>query len=173
MSTIRTKKHGGCTYNQVAQSLKFNQTKTKNSKYQAPVDPYDVKFHRGQAGKTGPIGQSANRYQEEISKVINGYTQGQLGKNDFRAHLMNYNVNIDADLDKVIRKHESGDFQSFNEFGKRIFRQVNGTETYNRVDKINMNDTKIVSPEKKGEGHFNLATNIKKPNTRKMDDQYI
>ena len=30
----------------------------------------------------------------------------------------------------------------------------NRTETYNRVDKINMNNPKIVSPEKTGKNHF-------------------
>lgn len=37
---------------------------------------------------------------------------------------------------------------------------LNRTEHYNRVDKINMNDTKIVSPEKKGKDHFSLASEI-------------
>ena len=31
------------------------------------------------------------------------------------------------------------------------------TEFYNRVDKINMNNTKIVSAEKTGTKHFNMA----------------
>lgn len=35
------------------------------------------------------------------------------------------------------------------------------TETYNRVDKINMNSVKIVSPEKTGKNHFALADEIK------------
>lgn len=35
---------------------------------------------------------------------------------------MEYNVPIDAKLDTMIRKHEGGDFQSYNEFGKHIFR---------------------------------------------------
>lgn len=63
-------------------------------------------------------------------------------------------------MDKLIRRHEAGDFISFNEFGKNIFRQLNGSETYNRVDKINMNNVKIVSPEKTGKKHFGLADEI-------------
>lgn len=35
---------------------------------------------------------------------------------------MEYNVPIDAKLDTMIRKHEGGDFQSYNEFGKHIYR---------------------------------------------------
>lgn len=34
------------------------------------------------------------------------------------------------------------------------------TEAYNRVDKINMNDVKIVAPEKTGKNHFSLANEI-------------
>ena len=39
---------------------------------------------------------------------------------------MEYNVPVDATIDKLIRKHEAGDFQTYNEFGKIIFRQLNG-----------------------------------------------
>lgn len=84
-----------------------------------------------------------------------------MNANDFKSSLREYNIPIDANLDKLIRKHECGDFVSYNEFGKNIFRQLNGTETYNRVDKINMNNTKIVSPEKAGKNHFSLADEIK------------
>jgi hypothetical protein len=46
--------------------------------------------------------------------------------NNFRAVLSEYNVPIDPVMDKLIRKHESGDHQTYNEFGKLIFRQLNG-----------------------------------------------
>lgn len=39
---------------------------------------------------------------------------------------MEYNVPIDANIDKLIRKHESGDFQNLNTLGKEIFRKLNG-----------------------------------------------
>ena len=79
---------------------------------------------------------------------------------------MEFNVNVDADMDKLIRRHEAGDSQSYCEFGKRIFKQVNGTDFYNRVDKVNMNNTKIVAPEKTGKNHFDMATEINQPKTR-------
>jgi len=60
----------------------------------------------------------------------------------------------------MIRKHEAGDFVTYNEFGKKIFRSLNGSETYNRVDKINMNNPKIVSPEKTGKDHFRLVDEV-------------
>lgn len=35
---------------------------------------------------------------------------------------MTYKIEVDANLDKLIRRHESGDFITYNEFGKHIFR---------------------------------------------------
>jgi len=32
------------------------------------------------------------------------------------------NVKVDAKLDKLIRQHDCGDFVSYNELGKHIFR---------------------------------------------------
>ena len=61
-----------------------------------------------------------------MSKVISAYSQGKMSLNDFRAELMDHNIKVDADMDKLIRRHESGDTQSYVEFGKRIYRQLNG-----------------------------------------------
>ena len=45
--------------------------------------------------------------------------------------------------------------------GKKIKIYNFRTETYNRVDKINMNNPKIVSPEKTGMNHYQYADEIK------------
>ena len=58
--------------------------------------------------------------------MISDYTQGNINANALRAGLMEYNVPIDAKLDTMIRRHEAGDFQTYNEFGKQIFRSLNG-----------------------------------------------
>jgi hypothetical protein len=57
-----------------------------------------------------------------MAKAITDYTKGAMNVNNFRSELREYNVPIDVNLDKLIRKHESGDFISYNEFGKHIFR---------------------------------------------------
>jgi len=75
-----------------------------------------------------------------MAEVIKAYTNGKMDINKFRTELSKYNIKIDADLDKLIRRHESGDHQSYIEFGKRIYRQLNGTEIYNRPEKVNMNN---------------------------------
>ena len=61
-----------------------------------------------------------------MAKTITDYTKGAINVNSFRSSLMEYNIPIDANIDKLIRKHESGDFQSYNQFGKEIFRKLNG-----------------------------------------------
>lgn len=78
-------------------------------------------------------------------------------------------MSVDANLDKLIRRHESGDFISFNELGKHIFRQLNGTEAYNRVDKITLNNPKIVSPEKTGKKPFTQTETVRQAKTREQD----
>ena len=45
-----------------------------------------------------------------MAKAISDYTKGNSNVNNFRAKLMEYNVPVDTNLDKLIRKHESGDF---------------------------------------------------------------
>ncbi len=80
---------------------------------------------------------------------------------------------MDAEMEKLIRRHEAGDFVTYNEFGKKIFRNLNGLESYNRVDKINLNNPKIVSPEKTGKNQFALAEDIKQPHTRDYDNLHI
>ena len=133
----------------------------------------------------GDGGESRNAFQEKVAKVITDYTKGSINVNAFKSELQAQNVPIDANMDKLIRKHESGDFQTYNEFGKHIFRQLNGyvysfinnlyfsTDTYNRVDKIHMNNTKIVAPEKTGKNHFAFADEIKQPKSRAIDDHHI
>ena len=61
-----------------------------------------------------------------MAKTIKDYTKGTINQNSFRASLGELNVPIDANIDKLIRKHESGDFQTYNQFGKEIFRKLNG-----------------------------------------------
>ena len=58
----------------------------------------------------GPSGESQNAFQERVAKVITDYTKGDSNVNNFRAKLMEFNIPIDAKVDAMIRKHESGDF---------------------------------------------------------------
>lgn len=53
-----------------------------------------------------------------MAKTISDYTKGNINVSKFREQLNEYKVPIDANMDKLIRKHESGDFVSYNQFGK-------------------------------------------------------
>ena len=146
----------------------------QNGTFNPPVNPYDLNFHRGARDKkAGPAGTTINHNQEEMAKVITAYTKGNMNTNKFREQLYEYKVPTDATIDKLIRRHEAGDFVTYNEFGKHIFRQLNGSEAYNRVDKINMNNAKIVSPEKTGKQPFRMAEEIKQPHSRDIDNLHI
>lgn len=90
-----------------------------------------------------------------------------------RQKLREYNVTIEPQIDKLIRKHESGDFVSYNEIGKLVYRQLNGSDLYNRVDKVNMNNPLIVSPEKTGKKPFTQTESIKDATSRQTDDLAI
>ena len=85
-----------------------------------------------------------------MSKAIKAYLQGETNQNEFRAKLRYTEVPIDDKLEGMIRRQECGDSVSYNTFGTHIFRQLNGSEAYNRVDKVNMNNVAIVAPEKSG-----------------------
>lgn len=56
---------------------------------------------------------------------------------------------------------------------ERLLIVICRTETYNRVDKINMNNPKIVSPEKTGKNHFTYADEVKQPKSRGLDNHHM
>jgi hypothetical protein len=53
-------------------------------------------------------------------------------------------------VNTLIRNTEAGSIPPFLEFGKIILRQLSGLEAYNRVDKISLNNSRIVAPSKAG-----------------------
>ena len=53
-------------------------------------------------------------------------------------------------MNTLIRRVEAGDTPSFVEFGKHATRMMNGTSIINRVDKINLNNDKIVEVKNSG-----------------------
>ena len=82
----------------------------------------------------------------ELSAVIKAYTAGRINVGEFRLAMAG-KINIDGKLDRVIRQHEAGDTVSFATLGTMVFRQLDKKcDTYNRVDKVNMNDPAQVCP---------------------------
>jgi len=70
---------------------------------------------------------------------------GKMSKDQFVGELRNYDIVINDKINTLIRNTEAGNVPKFNDFGKIILRQLNGTDKYNRVDKINVNNNRIVA----------------------------
>lgn len=75
---------------------------------------------------------------------------GHLTKTEFIERLSENNIAIDERVNTLIRNTEAGSIPPFNEFGKVILRRLNGLKAYNRVEKINLNNERIVNPAKVG-----------------------
>lgn len=83
-----------------------------------------------------------------MSKSIKDFKKGHISASEFTAELRDNEVEIDDKLDLMIKREAAGDSQSYIAFGSHIFKKMNGSETYNRVDKINYNNQKIMGVEK-------------------------
>mmetsp|Transcript_5577 Transcript_5577/g.3949 ORF Transcript_5577/g.3949 Transcript_5577/m.3949 type:complete len:123 (+) Transcript_5577:317-685(+) len=117
------------------------------------------------------VDSTRNILQDDMSKAIKDYSAGKMNVNDFKSALAQNEVQIDNKLDTLIRRHESGDTIKYNEFGKQIYSRMNGSEIYNRVDKINMNDHKIVGAEKTGTS-FGFNNEIETKKKRALDTEH-
>ena len=75
-----------------------------------------------------------------------------MNKDEFVSHLRERDIIVNEKINTLIRNTEAGNTPKFHDFGKTILRQLNGTDKYNRVDKINVNSNRIVTP-----GHTGIA----------------
>jgi len=66
-----------------------------------------------------------NTIKAQLSDAIKDYTAGRSNLGQFRLALAG-KVPVDGQLERVLRKHEAGDSQSYSTFGKLIFRHVDG-----------------------------------------------
>jgi len=87
---------------------------------------------------------------------IKNYMTGKITKDEFVNKLAERDIRVDEKINTLIRKTEAGNVPKFHEFGKIILRNLNGIDKYNRVDKINVNDNRIVTPGHTGRT-FGLA----------------
>jgi hypothetical protein len=67
--------------------------------------------------------------------------------------LADANVPVDDKIKKIIAKHEVGDNCSFREMSTHVFRQLNGNDNYNRVDKISLNCEQTIKASKMLRSH--------------------
>ena len=67
---------------------------------------------------------------------------------------------MDDKVETLIRNTEAGNIPKFSDFGKAILRQLNGTDKYNRVDKINVNNSRLVTPALAGRSFGRASVKI-------------
>jgi hypothetical protein len=103
-----------------------------------------------------------------MSKSIKDFTKGNISASEFTAVLHDNEVEIDDKLALMIKREAAGDSQSYIAFGAHIFRKMNGSETYNRVDKINYNNLKIMGVEKV-KNPFGFAEELATKNRKTLD----
>lgn len=108
-----------------------------------------------------------------MSKVIKDYQSGKVNVNQFKSELRDKNIQMDAEMDRLVRRQEAGDFVSQSDFGKKIYKNLNGSDIYNRPDKVNMNDQQMISPEKTGKNHFAVGQDVKQAHSRKVDNTHM
>jgi hypothetical protein len=113
-------------------------------------------------------GRATNKGQDDITKVIRSYTTGEVNSSKFKDTLIAHGIKSDVELEKLIRRHESGDHINYNEFGKKIFKQIHGPDAH-RTGKINTNNPDIVSIDKMGTDPFKMTESFSKPNGKKVD----
>lgn len=81
---------------------------------------------------------------------------GDINKDAFVCKLRENDIIVSDKINTLIRNTEAGNVPKFHDFGKVILRQLNGTDKYNRVDKISINNNRIVTPGHAGRT-FGLA----------------
>ena len=116
----------------------------------------DVHFHRGTPQNRVIVNdESINKNQADLTRQIKYYMNGQINSNEFYAVLDHHNISRCAKIDALVRSKEAGHVPKFSEFGKYILRDANGTDMYNRVDKVSINSNRIVTT-----GHAGRAFGI-------------
>lgn len=124
---------------------------------QAPVKTLDVYFHRGtMQNRTAVNDPTTNPRQDEITASIKEYMTGKLNKDEFVSALYEHEIPVTERVNTLIRNTEAGNVPPFCDFGKEILRQTYGCDKYNRVDKVQLNNNRIVTPGHAGRP-FGLA----------------
>lgn len=89
------------------------------------------------------------------------YTTGSATENDFRKGMRDHGVTQDAQLDKLIARHEAGNFVSHKQLGKEALRRVIDPAAYDRADKVTLKNPNYVNKGNVGEDPVQMTSNIK------------
>lgn len=99
--------------------------------------------------------------QGEVERLVRKYTTGAVSEAEFRKQLRTNGVKTDAHFDKLIAKHEAGDFITHKDLGKEALRRVVAPSKYNLANKINLLNPSYLVKENQGKDPVKLTEEIK------------
>lgn len=106
-------------------------------KVSGPMAPNSVRHPRGRHLPEKQEKPKKNK-QGEVERLVRKYTNGAIHESEFRKELRKQGVDVDPQFEKLITKHESGNFIGHKEFGKEVLRRVVDPADYNRANKISL-----------------------------------
>jgi hypothetical protein len=108
--------------------------------------------------------------QGKVEQLVRKYTNGGASESDFRKGLKEYGVKTDATFNKLIAKHESGDFITHNQFGKEALRRVVEPSKYNHANKINLKNPSYVVKDLQGSDPVGITNELQQ---KVHEDTYV
>lgn len=119
------------------------------------IEAVELNHYRGAKRQYNPTisDGTLNPGQDKLTNSVREYISNKISQNEFRGVLRECGCEIDSKMNTLIRRQEAGDNVTFNEIGKIAFRNMNGTGSYNRVDKINVANSSFVAPENVGKNY--------------------
>lgn len=134
-----------------------------------PMEPNTVRHPRGRHLQPKTEKPKTNK-QGQVERLVRNYTTGAVNEAEFRKQLRKQGVQTDPKLDKLISKHEAGDFISHKEFGKEALRRVVEPTKYNHTNKINLLNPSYVVKEARGVDPVSFTEEIKQSS---HEDTYV
>lgn len=150
--------------------LDTDKDRVKNwGKLAGPMVPHSVRHPRGRHLPPKEEKLKTNK-QGEVERLVRKYTSGAANEAEFRNALRKHGVETDPQFDKLISKHEAGDFITHKDLGKEALRRVVDPAKYNHVDKINLQNPTYVVKEKVGKDPVSLTGEI---GQKAHEDTYV
>jgi hypothetical protein len=140
------------------------ETNSKNlktyGKLAAPMVPHSVSYPRGRHIEAKQEKLKTNK-QGNVERIVRKYTNGTVNEADFRRELKKQGVTFDNQLNKLVSKHEAGDFVTHKQLGKEALRRVIDPQKYNHADKVNLQNPSYVASDKRGKDPVSMTSEIK------------
>lgn len=108
--------------------------------------------------------------QGKVEQLVRAYTNGGVDEAQFRRGLRDHGVKTDPAFNKLISKHEAGDFVSHTQLGKEALRRVVEPSKYNHANKINLQNPSYVVQDNVGASPVKFSEAIKQPG---HEDTYV